>query len=135
MSHGHRPPIREFNPQWEVNIPELKTRTVLLEAIKTHKIVRRKLFQTAQALESIALIPDRNVAEYCLALYWRERKRDLRERLEDKLREQTGNDALFNELFGCLRNVYFNMRRKANELTRVRPRKNDRDMVREYRLS
>lgn len=68
MPHGHRPPIREFNPQWEVNIPELKTRPILLKAIQTHKIVRRKLFQTAAALESIALFPiatSRNIVWRC----------------------------------------------------------------------
>jgi hypothetical protein len=130
-----RPAIREFNEQWIVNIPELKTRPVLLEALKTEKDIRRKIFQSAQAMESIALIPNSNLAEYCLAMWWREQRREIYNRFQDRLRARTGNDKLFNEMYGCLRNVYFNARRKANVRCQIGPKTHSKfsnDIVREY---
>lgn len=103
----HKP--REWNDQWLVNIPELATRATLRSLIQTNRGVRKRLFQTAQALESIALIPARNTAGRCLSLFWREERRSIYRYYHDKLRAETGTDQAFNELYGCLRNVYRNM--------------------------
>jgi hypothetical protein len=110
--------IREFNPQWIVNIPELGTHQTLLKAMETRRDIRHRVFQTAQALESIALIPSTQVALRCLALWWREAKKEIYQHWHDKLREQYGTDTMFNEMFGCLRNVYQNMRVKAGAKAR-----------------
>lgn len=118
-----KPIHKPFSEQWVVNIPELETRPNLLQSMEHRRDIRRKLFQTSQALESIALIPCKHVAIRCLAMYWRETRNELYKYWHDKLRKQTGSDVLFNELYGCLRNVYWNMRVKAGEIPPERSKK------------
>jgi hypothetical protein len=94
---------------WIANVPELMTRPVLLSALKSHGKLRHRFFQVQSHLESVALIPDRHLAAYCLTLYWRDTRRMLYRYWHDRLREETGTDVLFNEFFGCLFNVRKNM--------------------------
>lgn len=129
-----KPKHKPFSDQWIVNIPELETRPNLLEAMVTRRDLRRKVFQASQDLESIALIPSKHVAIRCLALFWRETKKELYKYCHDKLREQTGTDTLFNELYGCLRNVYWNMRVKAGDKYRRHSSERNKkgEVIREY---
>lgn len=117
--------------QWLVNIPELATRPALLEALKTSHRLRRRVFQTAAAMESIALIPSRHVAGRCLALWWREASHEIYRYWEGRLRNETGSDTLFNEMYGCLRNVYINIRAKA-DCPCYPVKRTEHDVMREY---
>lgn len=112
-------PIVPFNPAWLANIPELATRGILVAALSTMPDVRKKLFQCANDLESIALIPSRKVAERCLALWWEDERHILHRYWHDKLRTRTRSDHLFNELYGCVRNVYLNMLVKCGSRSRA----------------
>jgi len=113
----HRKKPHEESPHRTINIPELATRQCLLSAIRYYPALRKKLFRTAQHLESIALISDKKAADKCLSLYWKDERRSLVIHWHDKLRSVSGSDLLFNELLGCLRNVYSNMRVKADLTT------------------
>lgn len=109
----NRKAIREHNPAWIEMIPELKTRPTLTAALCNRTDIRRKVFQVANSLESIALIPSKHVACQCLALWWRDQKRQIYRDYHDKLRAQTGDDTLYNELRGTLHNVFINMLLKS----------------------
>lgn len=98
---------------WLANVPELATRPMLMLAMKSHGKLRHRFFQVHAHLESIALIPDRHVASHCLTLYWRDTRRLLYRYWHDRLRKETGSDALFNEFYGCLYNIRKNMIRKC----------------------
>lgn len=129
-----KPKHKPFSQQWIVNIPELKTRPVLCQALVSNRHLRHRVFQSAQALESIANIPSKTVAIKCLSLYWRETRRELYNHWHNRLREKTGSDTLYNELYGCLRNVYWNMRIKAGEPkpSHTSERSKKGEIVREY---
>lgn len=129
-----KPKHKPFSRQWIINVPELETRPNLLKALEYRRDLRKKVFQTAQALESIALIQSRHIATKCLSLWWRETRQELYKFWHDRLRAETGSDILFNELYGCLRNVYWNMRIKAGESTTIHlsDKSKKGEVVREY---
>lgn len=88
-------------------VPELATRHLLLSEMQHNR------FQCSDTLENAALIPKTEVAVYVISLIWREMRKDLNTYWRDSLREQTGNDRLYNELFGCIMNIAGNMKIKA----------------------
>ena len=103
------------------------------DALCTDPNIRKKVFQVASRLESIALIFDSHLAGELLTLWWNRERQMLYRYYHDKLRSQTGNDQLFNELFGCLRNVYYNMLRKANApAAKYANTKRSQDVIRTY---
>jgi len=118
--------------RWVELIPELATRPNLVQAMMEKKRIRARVFNAVEAMESIALIPSRSVVGQCLSLYWRQTKQDLYYHWHDKLRSRTGTDQLFNEMFGCIRNVFYDVHLKAGLRPPMR-HGGESDVVRQYR--
>lgn len=119
--------------RWIAHFPELATRPLLIERMKIDGKLRHRMFEVMMALESIALIPYSRIAGHCLMLYWIDTRRLIYKYYHDKLRLQTGSDVLFNEMYGCLRNVAANMFTKAGLKSTPLFRKTKFDVVRIYK--
>lgn len=119
--------------KWIKQFPELSTRPLLVQYMLNNGILRARVFQCFQTLESVALIPSHSVAGYCLGIVWMDMRRHLYRYWHDKLRNQTGNDELFNQMYGCIRNVKRNMMIKAGCSPRTKDiAKNPMDIERVY---
>lgn len=95
---------------WLANIPELETRPRLVEYLRDHKPLRRALFNAANHMENIGLIPDPNIAVEVLSVYWHHVKWRFEVYWKNRLSEDKREDhCLWGELHGTLRNVYRNV--------------------------
>lgn len=122
----HRPNRAKRNTAaWLQQYPELSTRPHLVSAMVTGHRLRARFFESAAALDAIVAGLPKGVAIKCLNLWWSEMRNQLYVYWHDKLREQSGSDALFNELFGCLRNVFYNRLVRAGSRSPIRYSEHD----------
>jgi hypothetical protein len=122
------------NPErWLELYPELATRPNLVTAMLRYPRIRARFFEVAASLESIALLTCSRTAGLCLHLFWNRTKKDLYNYWHDKLRRRTGTDQLFNELYGAIRNIFYNIHLKAGCKPPARHIGGENDVVRQYR--